>query len=84
MSEHQTMSRAVHGFHPPLGSLHIKGEHTVLVVHRMSRDLPQIHVEDVRCDHLFVPPAPVLIANELDQSIVHSSSVRHPETATRR
>ena len=55
-----------------------------LVVQSVTRNLPQIEVEDVGGDHFLIASFPILVADERDQLVVDPRTVREPEAAAGR
>jgi hypothetical protein len=58
-------------------------EQIFLVVFIMTRNFPQVDVEDVGCDYLLETAFDVLIPHKVDQFVVNFGSVWQKECATR-
>ena len=81
--EHEAVRGAVHRLEAELLALDVEAEHVLLVLGRVARRLPQLEVEHVGRDHLVVVALPVLLADEVLQSVVQPRAVRQEEARAR-
>ncbi len=77
------MTRAIHGLHTPLSAFNVKYEHICLLMLGMPRDFPKVQVEYIGCNYLLVTSVPVLLANEVNEIVVHTSTMRESEARAR-
>jgi hypothetical protein len=84
VSEQKAVTRAVHRLHAPLGAFNIETKHVVLVQLCMTGNLPELQIENVWCNHLFVASLPVLLTNEIAKLVVYTRAVWKPKTRPRR
>ncbi len=84
MIEHKAMSRTIHRLNPKGLLLNINEEHTVLVLHRMPRNPPEIQIKDIRRNHLSKPIGHVLLPHKCDQLIIDLRSMGVEKARPRR
>ena len=78
-TKHETMAGTVHWFHGPFLTLDLEGEHIVLVVQSVTGLVPEIEIENVRCDDFVVSTNPVLVLDKVHELVVNTSSVGKPK-----
>lgn len=83
-TEHQAVSRTVHGLESKGILLNGEREHVLLVVLPMSRSVPQLDVIHIGRHDLSVPALVILALDEVHKGVVDTSSVREEEARTGR
>lgn len=81
-TEHQAVSRAVHGLESKGILLNGERKHVLLVVLPMSRSVPQLDVVHVGRHNLSVSALVVLALDEVHKGVVDTGSVREEEART--
>mmetsp|Transcript_5306 Transcript_5306/g.16654 ORF Transcript_5306/g.16654 Transcript_5306/m.16654 type:complete len:469 (-) Transcript_5306:558-1964(-) len=83
--KHEAVARAVHRLERKLGVLDLEDKHVLLVLGRMPRRVPQIHVVHVGRNHLVIDAVgwqaspPVAAADERDERVVEARAVGQEE-----
>jgi diacylglycerol kinase len=78
------MTWAVHGLHAKTLMLNLEQIDVILVVLIVTGSLPELKVEHIGSDNLVISTDAILISDQVNEFVVDLSSVRIPESATRR
>jgi len=82
VTEHQTVSRAVHGFDTEALVLALEQEEILFVLGVVAAGLPQLQVEDVWSHDFLVASYSVLLPDEIHELVVQPGSFGIEEGAT--
>lgn len=77
------MRRAVHRLETVYFVVILNQEHVFLVFSPMTRDFPELSIEEIGCDNLRVSSNAVLLAESLYELVVDVSTIWVEECATR-
>ena len=78
------MTRAIHWLHTEPLSFNLEQIDVIFVVLVVARCLPELEIKHIGSDNLIVSSHSVLCPDEINKLVVDLSTVRVPETATRR